>query len=512
MRYRWIALAGALMIILAAAPTKAQRPDARTLVIGLNTDIPHFDSMRLAGLPNFGIVNQVTEQLVRIDQTGKIIPLLAESWAIAGGGTQWTLSLRRNVRFHDGSPFNAAAVKYNIERLLRISPVAVTFRAIDRIEVVDDATVRIVTKYPFAPMMNLLTYAPVVMSSPAAAEPAGLRYGTPQVGAVGTGPFRWVHHLPGQEIRLEANREYWGGAPRVDALVVRPFVEAGARVIALESGQIDVAFLTPPVEARRLEANRQFTIHRPESERIVMFILNNTWGPLRDRRVRQAIFYAIDRETIVSRLLAGAAIVARSSSPTLAFGYAPACTYNYDPSRAKSLLKNAGFPDGFTVKFHYPTGRFNAGDQVIEAVQANLAQVGIRMEVERMEFAAWFTMSRRPAESNPIQMSVASLGAAQLDAGLGIQSNFSSAAWPPRGFNGSFYKNDEVDRLVDEIERIMDEKKRRTLARLLQTMVCADVPMIFMYQERQVHAAKASVKGLEWDPTQVLLPAHKVTK
>lgn len=513
MRFWWcLVLFASLVAASTAAPAAAQRPDARTLVIGLNTDIPHFDSMRLAGLPNFGIVNQVTEQLVRIDKTGKMIPLLAESWSVASGGTQWTLQLRRNVRFHDGTPFNAAAVKYNIERLLRISPVAVTFRAVDRVEVVDEHTARIVTKYPFAPMMNLLSYAPMVMSSPAAAERAGTAYGTPQVGAVGTGPFRWVHHRPGQEIRLEANRDYWGGAPRLDAIVVRPIVEPGARVIALESGQIDVAFLTPPVEAARLEQNRAFTVYRLPSERMVMFPMNTTWGPLRDRRVRQAIFYAIDRETIVNRLLAGAAIVAKSPSPTLAFGYAPACTYNYDPGRARNLLRNAGHGEGFALKFHYPVGRFNNGDQVIEAVQANLAQVGIRMEIERMEFAAWFTMSRRPVDSNPIQMSVSSLGAATLDAGLGIQSNFSTAAWPPRGFNGSFYTNEEVDRLVDELERTIDARKRTDLARRLQVMVCADAPMIFMYQERQVHAARAGIRELDWDPTQVLMPAHRVTK
>lgn len=510
---RW--LIGLLVVVALATATPragAQRPDARTLVIGLNTDIPHFDSMRLAGLPNFGIVNQVTEQLIRVDKTGKLVPLLAESWSVAGGGTQWTLRLRRNVKFHDGTPFNAAAVKYNIERLLRISPVAITFRAVDRVEAVDETTVRIVTKHPFAPMINLLTYAPVVMSSPVAAERAGTAYGTPQIGAVGTGPFRWVHHRPGQEIRLEANREYWGGTPRMDAIVVRPIVEPGARVIALESGEIDVAFLTPPVEAQRLERNRAFAVHRLPSERIVMFILNNGWGPLKDRRVRQAIFYAIDRETIVNRLLAGAAIVAKSPSPTLAAGYAPACTYQYDPARAKMLLRTAGHGNGFTVKFHYPTGRFNNGDQVVEAVQANLAQVGIRMEIERMEFAAWFAMSRRPVDSNPVQMSVISLGAAQLDAGLGLQSNFTTAAWPPHGFNGSFYSNTEVDRMVDVLESTMDEKQRTDLARRLQVMVCADVPMIFMYQERQVHASKASIQSLDWDPTQVMMPAHRVTK
>lgn len=493
---------------VATKPATGAPKRGGTLTIALGTDVATFDSMRLSGLPSFGIVNQVTEQLVRISGDGKLRARLAESWKQSQDGATWTLMLRRNLKFHDGTPFDASAVKNQLERFLAVSPGKAALAAIDRVEVVDQHSVNIITKGPYSPLMNALSYAPVVISSPAAIEKAGEGYGSPATGAVGAGPFKFVAHRRGEEVRLEANKEYWNGAPYLDAVVMKPIPETGSRVIALEAGQADLIFQVPPRDAQRLEQDGRFQIIRAPSERIPYLTMNNAWGVFRDKRVRQAVFYAIDRQAIVDRILLGNAQVAKSPVPSTALGFAPVLKYTYDPAKARQLLAEANYPNGFDVTLAFPPGRFLSDTEVVEAIQQFLSTVGIRVDIVKMEFAAWQAASRKPVGENQLQLTLVSRGAATLDADKAL-SDFTSGAWSPNGLNLAFYKNDEVDRLVEQQRTMTDQNARLDILRKIQELIADDVPDIYLYEEVQILGAKASLKGVEVDPTQVLLPLDK---
>lgn len=477
-----------------------------TLIIAQGTDVATFDAMQLSGLPSFGVVAQVTEQLVRIGPDGELRPRLAESWE--QDGANWTLSLRSGVTFHDGTPFNAEAVKDQLERYLEIGPGRQALAAVQQIEVVDDTTIRIVTDGPYAPLINVLSYAPIVTGSPTAVEAAGDDYGSPTSGAVGTGPFSFKSHTPGEEIVLEANAEYWDGVPLLDSVVIRPIAEASSRVIALEAGDVDFIFDLPPRDALRLDEDDRFVVTRQQSERIPYLTMNNTWGPLQNKQVRQAISYAIDRQAIVDSILLGNGKVAESPVPSLAYGYAPVLPYTYDPGRARELLEEAGYSDGFSVVLTYPPGRFQNDTEMVGAIQLYLQDIGINVEIVQLEFAAWQAESRKPQEENTLQMTLQSRGATTLDADKAV-SDFTTAAWTPDGLNLAFYQNDEVDRLVKEQRSIVDEAERLEVLQRIQEIIADDAPDVYLYEQVQIFGALAAVRGVEVDPTQVLLPLNQ---
>lgn len=476
-----------------------------TLVISQGTDVATFDAMLLSGLPSFGVVAQVTEHMVRIGPDGELRPRLAESWV--QDGDTWTLTLRSGVTFHDGTPFNAEAVQNQLERYLEIGPGRQALAAVQQIVAVDDTTLQIVTDGPYAPLMNVLSYAPIVTSSPAAVEAAGEDYGSPTSGAVGTGPFTFGSHTRGEEIVLEANPDYWEGAPYLDSVVVRPISEPSSRVIALEAGDVDFIFDLPPRDAQRLEDDDRFVVIRQPSERIPYLTMNNTWGPFQDKQVRQAVSYAIDRRAIVESILLGNGTVAESPVPSLAFGYAPVLPYTYDPDMARELLEAAGYGDGFDVVFTYPPGRFQNDTEMVGAIQLYLQEVGINMEIVQLEFATWQAESRKPQEENTLQLTLQSRGATTLDADKAV-SDFTTAAWTPDGLNLAFYSNEEVDRLVEEQRTIVDEAERLDVLRRIQEIIADDAPDVYLYEQVQIFGALADVHGVEVDPTQVLLPLN----
>jgi len=264
-----------------------------TLVVALGTDIPIFDCVYCHGIPNLGIIHLVTQGLTRINPTGgepKVLPVLATSWEQSPDDPRvWIFHLRQGVKFHDGTPFNAEAVKFNIERMLDPETGALArgaFRMIEAVEVVDDYTVKIVTKEAFAALPAQLAYSPMCINSPAQVRKLGNK--EYHKAPVGTGPFKFVHHIRGQEVRLEANEEYWGGRPYLDAIVVKPIPEVASRLMALEAGEVHVAYHVPPRDAKRYMDNPELGIDvlTPPQQRRMFIGLNVQWGPFRDPRVR----------------------------------------------------------------------------------------------------------------------------------------------------------------------------------------------------------------------------------
>lgn len=476
-----------------------------TLVIGMPTDVPIFDTHKTTGLHNGGILNQVSEPLVRLTTKGEVVPWLVERWQPSKDGRTWTLSLRRGVRFTDGTPFDAEALRFNIERFRQHSIGKATLAMIESMEVVDEHTLRVTTKAPYAPFVNSLGYHLIVVYSPTQVRKVG--DDNLHTAPVGSGPYRFVYHKRGQEVRLEANDQYWGGKPQIRTILSRPYPDISARILALESGDVDLVFQVPPQEAARLAKNPALTVYTLPSARVIWLYLNTQSGPFKDKRVREALYYAVDREAIVKNLFAGTAKVLHSPGPIGAYGYTEQYdSYAYNPDRARQLLKDAGQANlSFTV--HHSPGRYLLSAQVLEALQGYFKQVGVTMKVVDLEWATLSNMAAQPIEKNQLQAVLFGWRSANGDIDSAIQ-DFGSAYWRPKGNNVSFFRSAEFDRLLTFEQGTLDGRKRLEALHRMQAILMDEVPALFLYGEPQIWAAKKSLKGLDWNPLESLQSLH----
>ena len=486
-----------------AAPVWAAKD---TLVIGMPTDVPIFDTHKATGLHNGSILNQVSEPLVLLTTKGEAVPWLIESWEQSKDGKSWTLRVRKGIKFTDGTPVNAEAIRFSLERFRKHSIGKATLAIVDTIAVADETTLRLTTKSPYAPMINTLGYHWIVVYSETQIKKTG--DDNVHTAPVGSGPFKFVHHKRGQEVRLEANEHYWAGKPRLKAVISRAYPDAGARMLALESGDVDLIFQVAPQEAARLAKNPNLVVYTPPSARVIWIYLNTQRDPFRDKRVRQALYHAIDRDAIVKSLFAGTARRLHSPGPAGSYGYTEAYDrYAYDPEKAKRLLREAGQPN-LTFTVHHTPGRYLLSGQVLEAIQGYLRQVGVTMRVVDLEWGTLSQMAALPVDKSQIQAAFFGWRSVNGDIDSAIQ-DFGSQFWRPRGNNLSFYKSDEFDRLLQVEQSSLDTKKRLEALYRMQEILMDDAPALFLYGEPQIWAARKSLKGLDWNPLESLHPLHR---
>lgn len=346
----------ALLAILIAACRGPSIPPTR-IVYGLTLAPsgidPHVNRSSELGIP----LTSVYDTLVYKDpMTGEFVSGLAERWEVSDDGLIYTFYLRRGVKFHDGTPFDAEAVRFNLARIT--SPDLASQKArfmlgpYDHVEVVDEYTVRIVLSAPFAPLLDSLSQVYLGMASPTAVEKWGTDY---QLHQVGTGPFVFAEYVPGDHLILRRNPDYaWGPSvyrhktAQVDEIVFRFFTDPATRSPALETGEADVMGEIPPQDAARLQESSDFRIEAvPIPGVSLMFFLNTTRPPLDDVRVRRALLYATDRQAIITTVFRDRSPVAYGPLAAITRGYDPAVRnyYPHDPAQAAALLDEAGWRD-----------------------------------------------------------------------------------------------------------------------------------------------------------------------
>lgn len=474
------------------------------LVVVMGVEPPTMDNTRMTCGPAATVSRLMAPPLVDQGIDGTPLPYLAESWEFSPDALTLTLYLRQGVKFHDGTPFNAEAVRFNLERFLRPG---VAFRfMIDRIievEVVGEYTVNLHLSEPFAPMMKHLAHSFVAMHSPTAVKALG-----PDAlieHPVGTGPFTMVEWIRGERLVLVANEDYWGGRPYLDEIVFKIVPEIGARVAMLEAGDAQMAWVIPPHDAPRLEANPAITVLlEPLGPRMMYLGLNNQLPPFDDVRVRHAINYAIDREAIVNYILLGVGAVADAPIAAGIFGHHPVGPWPYNPERARELLAEAGFPDGFDTVLLHPTGRYVMDVAIAEAIHAMLANVGIRAEMVTKEWAAFLAFLTRPIEEAVVDPAVKMFfigwGTITGDADYGLFLTLHPDMWVPHGRNRVFYYNREVGNLLDAARTELDTDRRLELYAQAIELIWADAPWAFLYVEGMVSATRANVHGIFLHP------------
>ena len=448
------------------------------------------------------VIMMVFETLLAFGDDMKIVGGLAERWSVADDGVTWTFHLRPGVTFHDGAPLDADAVRRNFARVLdpaQNHKRRVLFEMIDRVEAVDPLTVRIVTKYPFGAFEPTMAHVSAAIVNPRVAERFGKDFGSAAEKVSGTGPYtvtRWKKDL---EIVLERNDAYWGPKGRTRQIVYRPIPDAASRVLALEAGDVDAITRVPSADIGRLAKNPSVSILKVASVGSQQFRFNLTKKPLDDVRVRQAISYAIDRRQIIDKLVPGFARPSTSALTPIMRGYANLGEVPYDPAKARELLRQAGYPNGFRTTIA-TTPRYAMGVELAEAVAAHLKQVGIDAKIEVYD---WGTMVQfwagLPPEKNGQEIFIMGAGASTADADWGLRPIFLTARTNENNYG--YYSNAEFDRVIRAAMRETDAERRQALYRRAQEIVYLEDPgAVWLFDNLYVVAARTALTGARPSP------------
>ncbi|MGX7000927.1 ABC transporter substrate-binding protein [Caballeronia sp. KNU42] len=382
--------------VLIAACSVPPSVSARSLTMAVAAEPSSMDPL-FSRTQNNQQVENIFEHLISRDENLQIQPSLAVAWRVVDPVT-WEFKLRPNVRFHDGTPFTAADVVYSVKRASNVpnspAPFSGAVANIASIDVLDPLTLRIHTKSPapgFLEQIGML----FIVSKHAAEGHQSNQYVSPAV-AVGTGPYKLKRWVPGDNLELVRNDDYWGPKPPFDTVTVRFVANDAARMSALLSGSVDLIDNVPPVNVPRLKRDPAITLYSGASARLIYLALDSSRqqspyvtgtdgeplqsNPLRDLRVRQAISKMIDRRAITQYLLNGAGVPAGQIVPQGVGGYSPALPADtYDLAGAKKLLAQAGYPQGFTLTIHSSNDRFSSDGDVAQAIGQMLARGGIRI-------------------------------------------------------------------------------------------------------------------------------------
>lgn len=497
-----------LAVAAAGGLRSAIAQPAGTLLVGLVAEPVNLDPPQVTDLNSLRVSRRIVETLVTFpDESTQIVPGLAESWTIAKDGLTYTFKLRKGVRFHDGTPLNAEAVKFSIER--QINPehpankigkfpfASYFFGNVKAVEAVDDQTVRFVLKEPRASFLAVLTAGAASIVSPAAVKKWGADY---PLNPVGTGPFKYASWQRGQHVVLEKNPDYWRGPVKLERVVYRPIVEDQARLTELMTGALDVIVGVPPDFVAQLEGSGKVSILKQVGAHVWYLGINNQKKPFDDKRVRQALNYAVNKDAIVKDVLKGTGSVSRGPVLPNTWGADAALkAYPYDPQKAKQLLAEAGFPNGFSTTLWVPESGSGMQSPVAMStvMQSNLKAIGVTVALQTMEWGAFLAKLR----SQEQELFALSWMAGTEDPDMVLYPLLHSSQWTPNGPNRAMYKNAKFDELLAQARIVTEQAERAKLYREAQKILIDDAPWVFVDHEVQIAALSKRVTGFKLHPS-----------
>lgn len=506
-----------LALLLAFAVVGPVASAANSLVVGTVRDAVNFDPAVAVATTDYNIFDAIYEGLVTFDRTvdedGNVTatldfaPALATSWETSEDGLTWTFHLREGVTFHDGTPFNADAVKYSFERAI-VMGTGLTWQIsgmldVGDIEVIDDHTVQFNLKEPFAPFLETLRQPVAYIVSPTAVEAnggvtPGKRNDWMVNNAVGTGPFMLESRENDERTVLTANPNYWGEGPHLDKLTFRIVPDAATLRLLLSRGEVQLVTLGLSwLDMLDIELLPNLGLYVQEAfPEIRMAPFNVEEPPFDDPLVRRAVSHAIDYDAIIDGVMLGQAVRLTSPIPNGTFGHDPTLeVYEYDPDKAKELLAEAGYPNGFEFELSYPSEdqeRFEAST----VLQANLAAVGVNA---RLVGYAWPALLEK-WDTGDFTLSIGKW-APTGDPHNRIFGLLGCNSFGPAGNYGR-YCNPEVDLLGERAAATVDQDERAELYTDLQRIVMDDAPWLFLYQPKRGFPVSDSVTGFHIPPVE----------
>jgi peptide/nickel transport system substrate-binding protein len=469
-------LAG-LMLLMAALSA----PAATQVTVGMQLEPPILDpTASPAAAISEILYSNVFEGLVQFAPDGSVVPKLATSWDVSDDGLSMVFHLRRGVRFHDGSAFDASAAKFSLDRAIdpaSVNPQRPRLAKIRAVDIVDPFTLRILLKQRSGGLLQSLAWGAFVMVSPQSAA-------TNAVQPVGTGPFRFSGWRRGDSLTLLRNADYWGDLAQLNAATFKFIAEPTAAYAALMAGDVDAFSNYPAPESfAHFSAEPRFSVFAGTTEMETVLALNQRGAPFNDLKVRRAISYALDRGAIIDGAMFGYGTPIGSHFPPHNADYVDLTgRYPHDVAKAKGLLAEAGYPQGFdaTLKLPPPSYARRGG----EIVAAQLAQIGIRVRIENLEWAQWL---EQVFTRHDFDMSI--VGHAEpMDYDIYARDDY---------YFG--YSNPEFKSLIAALDDTLDAVRRRELLQQIQRKLADDAVNGFLFQYPRLDVWNVRLQGLGFD-------------
>lgn len=512
-------LAVALAAVIGMAIPAAGQTPPNVLVVGQIAEPKSLDPHAVTASNDFRILVNVYDGLARYKPgTLEVEPALAESWEVSEDGTTYTFKLREGVTFHDGSPLNAEAVKFNFDRMLNEDhpyhdtgpfPLSFFFSSVSEVTAVDELTVEFKLSEPYAPFLSNLAYPTGLIVSPSAVEEHGSDFGRHPSG---TGAFKFEEWEANNRVVVSRNEDYWDGAPPLEAVIFRPVTDANTRLAEMMSGGLDVMVEVPPDGVAQFREDANYQVFEEAGPHLWFLILNTKEGPFATKEIRQAANYAVNKQALVENILQGTADAATGPiAPAFAWAHDTALEgYPYDPEKAKELLDAAGY-DGSELTFYVADGGSGMLDPIAmgTAIQADLQAVGMPTKIETYE---WNTFLGKVNPGLEGQADMAEMAWMTNDPDTLPYLTLRTEAMPAEGgFNSGYYSNPEVDSLLEEARRTTDQAARGELYKQIEKIVQEDAPWVFVANWKQSAVTSAMVQDFTLQPS-FLLMLHKVSK
>jgi len=497
----WLRLFALLVASLVMCSLPAVAAPKGTVVVAQGVDPTTLDPMNHQESPAANLARNMFDTLLERDQELKIEPTLAAQMPKLVAPTIWEFKLRPGIKFHNGEPLDAEAVKFSLERLvdpkLKLRG-ATPFAPLSHVEIVDPLTVRIHTKAPWPILDTLMSGTGAAILPPKYYREKDMAYVAKN--PVGSGPFKFVRWVKDDRIELEANEQYWRGVPRIKKLVFRPIPDDAVRVAALQNGEIDVAVNIPPHLANIIANHPKLFLSTAPSVRTIQLmyythqydaqhkLVGPYPGPVADKRVRQAMNHAVDVDEIIRTVLDGKGMRVATMLTDKHFGFDPQLKpIKPDLARMNQLLSEAGFPGGLDIVLNAPQGRYVRDKEVAEAIAGQLTKAGIRTTLRTFEWGNYLNTMAYVHKAGPVWL-----------IGWGTATYDAETVYVPLFRSGkilSNYHNADFDGMIDEAQTIMDSKRRQELYRKINRLWVEDAAAMPLYQQLDLYGA---TKRMAW--------------
>ena len=490
----------------AGGDNTAVSPD-NDFVIALQADATHLDPHVSGNGVSNTITNSMYETLVWFDENLELKPLLAKSWTVSDDGLDYTFVLNEGIKFHDGEPFNAESIVANYERAKSDSSLRLASQTAmwDSVTVDSEYQVTIHLKEPNNTFLNKLAQVRIV--SPKAIKELG-KDGLAKQSA-GTGPFILSERVDGGYTKMVRNENYWQDGPKVDTLTWRVVPEDGARVAMLQTGEADIISPLPAIQVDKLKDDASLDVLNLGGLTYRYATLNKNYTladgrkPLDDVRVRQAMNYAFDSEAYTQVVFQGYASVPTSLFASSVPYYAEQTPYTADVEKAKSLMSEAGYSDGFPINIWVDNTTIEM--QGAEFLKQQLAQINIDVNVVPMESTTIADMTSAPEDKTEVQMWYVNWSSGDYSADGSMRNILHGDKYPPSGYNTAFYNNAEFNKCLDDALKTTDTDEITKLYAQAQSMAWEECPWIFLGVDNSLIGQKKYVKGIKYRPGGTIL-------
>ena len=494
-RFKWLAVP---LLVGAISVASVSLAAGETLVIAQGVDIVTVDPNNQNQTPTANVLLNIFDTMYRRQADGSLIPWMVTAKSV--NPTTWDLTVKQGVKFHNGEELDAEVIKFNFDRLIDpAKPLVISnnWSNIAKVDVVNPTTVRLTTKTPFPAFLTRLTGLFVMPKKYVESGNAFLQ--TP----IGTGPYKFVKWTKDQSFEMEANPSYWGGEPKIKKVVFRPIPEASSRVAELVSGGVDIITNLVPEAVATVKGTNAAEVRTVPSVRNIFLILNTregaSGGPLANQKVRLALNYAVDKKTIVQTVLGGFGYPTGCPLNSYIFGYdKAACTpYEYNMARAKQLLAEAGYPNGFSITLGSPNGRYLNDRQVAEAIVGQWAKIGVKAELRVTEWSTYVGgINNRKVPTDAVLLG---WGNNEFDADGTLYTLFYAGTvkgGPPPSLFG-YVKLPVADQYIVQARTTLDQEVRKDAYAKALKVLRAEVPWVFLHQQEDLYGVS---KRVDWKP------------